>query len=413
MTIKKKLISNFSYLTTIQLITLLVPFIYYPYIIRKFNIDDYGLVVFIQSIIMLLSIIVDFGFNIYATRITSKYSNNIKKLSVIYSSVTYIKIALFFLCLIVFQFFILFNNKLHENTVLSNLLFLIVLGEALFSQWLYLGLEKIKFAAAINLVSRIFLLLFILIGSNTSLGFHSFPAALIFSSLLNGILSIIFINNRLKIKFIPISFRRLKLDIVSSYSFLLSRSIGVIILKVNTYLIGNYIGLSYVAYYDLAEKLINLATLPLNMLNQVLYPHIAKTKNFNLTFKVVLYLFVLYILSYPILFFYGEELISIFAGNDMIKSYNYLVILYLVPITNIFTYFLGNCALILINKKKEFNNSIYISALFYFLIVLVSIYFFEINIIILCWSIVINSTLTCLYRINACIKYRELFTEIK
>ncbi|MDR2225585.1 MAG: oligosaccharide flippase family protein, partial [Providencia sp.] len=165
MSFKRKLISNFSYLTTIQLITLLVPFIYYPYIIRKFNIEDYGLVVFIQSIIMLLSIIVDFGFNIYATRIASKYNDNIKKLSIIYSSVTYIKIALFFLCLILFQLFILLNDKLYENIVLSNLLFLIVLGEALFSQWLYLGLEKIKFAAAINLISRTFLLLFILIGT--------------------------------------------------------------------------------------------------------------------------------------------------------------------------------------------------------------------------------------------------------
>ncbi len=77
----KKTISNFSYLSIIQIGTLLNPFIYYPYIIRKFSIDSYGLVIFIQSIIMLMSIIVDFGFNIYGTRIASENAHSKKKLS--------------------------------------------------------------------------------------------------------------------------------------------------------------------------------------------------------------------------------------------------------------------------------------------------------------------------------------------
>ncbi|MCL0021152.1 oligosaccharide flippase family protein, partial [Providencia rettgeri] len=72
----KKLISNFSYLTAIQLVTLAVPFIYYPYIIRKYDLESYGLVVFIQSIIMLMSILVDFGFNIYGTRAASEERDN-------------------------------------------------------------------------------------------------------------------------------------------------------------------------------------------------------------------------------------------------------------------------------------------------------------------------------------------------
>ncbi|WP_272539874.1 MULTISPECIES: oligosaccharide flippase family protein [unclassified Providencia] len=407
----KKIVSNFSYLSLIQIITLLVPFIYYPYLIRKYNIADYGLVVFIQSIIMLLAIIVDFGFNISGTRSAAENRDKKTRLNIIYSSITYIKIILFFICLAVYQVFILLNSKLSQEYFLSNFLFLIVLGEALFSQWLYLGLEKIKFAAVINLFSRFMLLLIILIGTNTSLGFFSFPLALVITSMLNGIISIYFVRKKLQIKFVRVSFFRMKRDLLKSYSFLLSRSVGVIILKLNTYLIGNYIGLAQVAYYDLAEKLINLALMPLNILNQILYPHIAKTKNFNLTFKIIFVLLIIYLAAYPFIFLFGEDVIALFAGDDMRDTYPYLLILYIIPIANIVTYFSGNCALILINRKKAFNNSIYISALFYLLVILYLLITENFNIITLCWALVLNSIVTCLYRAIACFKNKELFKK--
>ncbi|MFD1093965.1 oligosaccharide flippase family protein [Providencia vermicola] len=405
----KKIVSSFSYLSLIQIITLLVPFIYYPYLIRKYNITDYGLVIFIQSIIMLLAIIVDFGFNISGTRSASENRDKKTRLNIIYSSITYIKIILFFICLIIYQIFILLNDKLSEHYLLSNFLFLIVLGEALFSQWLYLGLEKIKFAAIINLFSRIMLLIIILIGTNTNLGFFSFPLALVLSSLFNGFISIYFVRTKLKVKFVKVSFNRMKRDLVDSYSFLLSRSVGVIILKLNTYLIGNYIGLAQVAYYDLAEKLINLALMPLNILNQILYPHIARTKNFHLTFKVIFILLAIYIAIYPMVFLLGEDIIILFAGSDMRETFPYLLILYIIPIANIVTYFSGNCALILINKKRAFNNSIYFSALFYLLAILSLLLMENFNIITLCWALVLNSVVTCLYRAISCFKNRELF----
>lgn len=405
----KKIISSFSYLSLIQIITLLVPFIYYPYLIRKYNITDYGLVIFIQSIIMLLAIIVDFGFNISGTRSASENRDKKIRLNIIYSSITYIKITLFFICLIIYQIFILLNNKLNEHYFLSNFLFLIVLGEALFSQWLYLGLEKIKFAAIINLLSRIILLIIILVGTNTSLGFFSFPLALVLSSLFNGFVSIYFVRTRLKVKFVKVSLNRMKRDLIESYSFLLSRSVGVIILKLNTYLIGNYIGLAQVAYYDLAEKLINLALMPLNILNQILYPHIARTKNFHLTFKVIFILLAVYLAIYPIVFLLGEDVIILFAGNDMSEAFPYLLILYIIPIANIVTYFSGNCALILINKKTAFNNSIYFSALMYIVLISALLLTSKFNITALCWALVFNSLVTSLYRAISCIKHRNLF----
>ncbi|WP_082243368.1 oligosaccharide flippase family protein [Xenorhabdus bovienii] len=405
----KTILKNFSYLTLIQIITLLVPFIYYPYIIRKFSIDDYGLVIFIQSIVSLFSIIIDFGFNIYATRLVAENRNNKEQLNIIYSSVFCIKTVLFSVCFMFYFIFILYNEKLHSHLVLSVLLYLLVIGEAFFSQWLYLGLEKVRISALINLSSKIMLLIIIFIGSNSFLGFYSFPIGLVSASIINAILSTIIIRKIFNIKLIKVPISEMWQHATGSYSFLLSRAMSAIIIKLNAYLIGNYIGFAQVAYYDLAERLMNLALIPINTLNQVIYPHVARTRNFNITTRAILFSLPIYIIFYPILYFFGEDFIIIFAGSELIESFNYLIVLYLIPIINIIVYFTGNCALILINKKKEFNNSIYVSFIIYVLSIFILLISNNLTIYKLCWILVMNSLIICLYRLYYSIKYIKLF----
>ena len=88
----RKLVSNFSYLSLIEIINLLLPLVSYPYLIRVVGADKYGIVVFAQAIISYLIIIINFGFNVSATRRVSENRNDNHKLNIIYSSVIYQKI---------------------------------------------------------------------------------------------------------------------------------------------------------------------------------------------------------------------------------------------------------------------------------------------------------------------------------
>ncbi|MDE1493760.1 oligosaccharide flippase family protein [Xenorhabdus bovienii] len=401
------IIKNFSYLSFIQILTLLVPFIYYPYLIRKFSIEQYGLVIFIQSIIMIFSIIVDFGFNIYGTKLVSENRENKNRIDEIYTNIFFTKLILIIICFFIFSLFICTNDILRNNLSISILLYFILFGEIFSPQWLFQGLEKIKLAAIINFISKIFLLLFIFSGTNTNLGFYAFPLSLALSSIMNGLGSYFVIKHKLNIKIVKTSLNSIQFYIKESYSFLLSRAAGSIIIRLNTYLLGNYVGFSQVAYYDLAEKIINLLTIPINMLNQVIYPHIARNKKYIIAFTLIKFLLPLYILVYLLCWFFGEKCIILFAGSNMIPAFNVLLILYITLFFNIISYFLGNCVLVVHGKKDDFNNSTYWGLLIYCFSLFIIYNFLGINIINSSWLIVLNSFVVCIYRIKKVILYKH------
>ena len=62
------LIRNFGYLSAFRVVSILLPLITYPYLIRVLGSNVYGTVIYVQAIIMYFSLIINFGFNITGTK---------------------------------------------------------------------------------------------------------------------------------------------------------------------------------------------------------------------------------------------------------------------------------------------------------------------------------------------------------
>lgn len=75
----KTLVENFGYLTLLQICNLLIPLITYPYLINTLGKDLYGVIIYSQAIVSYLSIFVNWGFNISATKSISINRDNPKK----------------------------------------------------------------------------------------------------------------------------------------------------------------------------------------------------------------------------------------------------------------------------------------------------------------------------------------------
>ena len=100
---RKTLLENFSFLSILQVSNLLVFMLIIPYLFRVLGKENYGLVVYAQTIAIYFSIIVNFGFNVTATRDISIHRQNNHKVSSVISATGYTQKALdfhFYICLI-------------------------------------------------------------------------------------------------------------------------------------------------------------------------------------------------------------------------------------------------------------------------------------------------------------------------
>jgi PST family polysaccharide transporter len=90
----KTILNNFFSLTLLKALTYLLPLITFPYLIRVLGVDKFGLVMFAQATMYYFEILVDFGFNLSATREVALNAKNKSKLNEIISSVFSIKLVL-------------------------------------------------------------------------------------------------------------------------------------------------------------------------------------------------------------------------------------------------------------------------------------------------------------------------------
>ena len=150
----KTIVENFSYLTILQVVSMLIPLITYPYLIRVLGKDTYGLVIFVQAVIGYLVILINFGFNISATKEISINKDNKKKINEIVSSVFILKGGLFVISSLLILIIINTLPQAKEFKILFLLTMHFCLSEWLFPIWYFQGIEKMKYITILNIINR-------------------------------------------------------------------------------------------------------------------------------------------------------------------------------------------------------------------------------------------------------------------
>lgn len=141
---KHVLFKNFLALSTLQIINLILPFITLPYLARILGVTNYGVVVMVYSVMQLLSILTDYGFNLSATKEISLHRDNPSKINSIFSSILIIKVILLILALIILLVLIYNIPMLYDNKEAYIMGFGIVIGQTFTPIWLFQGMEKMN-----------------------------------------------------------------------------------------------------------------------------------------------------------------------------------------------------------------------------------------------------------------------------
>lgn len=402
----KILIQNFSYLSALQIFIMIIPLITYPYLIRVLGKETYGLVIFAQAVIGYLQILVGFGFNISATKEVSIHQNNKEKLSEIVSSVIIIKIALLIIGLIILSLLLIFIEKAHNYKALFYLSLWVCLDDILSPFWYFQGIERMKYITYISLINRLFFLSLIFIFIQTPDDYLFVPAINGAGAIITGIIALYVIFKVHKIKFIKPPYNILKTYFKESIPIFVSHVSIKLYVSTNKVILGAFLGMSEVAYYDLGEKIISLLKIPQGLINQTIFPKINKDRDINFVKKLFTTSIGINILLFIIVLLFSKYIVIILGGQQMISAIWVINILGLsVPIiamSNIF----GIQLLIPFGYSKKFSQVIIISGLIYLIQLfiiwsIVGINIYSVSVITVTTEIFVTS-----YMFYFCKKYR-------
>ena len=368
----RKIIENFSYLSVLQILSLITPLITYPYLVKTLGEVMYGTVVFAQAVVTYFNILVVFGFNFTAAKEVSIHRDNPRKLSEIISAVTIIKTLFLILSLLLISCYMFYTSKMDYS--LYYLSFWICINEILFPTWFFQGIEEMKYITFINFGIRILFIGMIFVFIKSPEDYLFFPLLNGIGSLLAGIISFSLLYGKYKLQLIKVPLKRLIEYVKSSYHLFISNVSIQIYVNANKIIIGHFLGMREVTYYDLAEKITNMGKIPQSMISQVLYPKISLEKNSVFLRKVLKGSILMNVFLYLIVFLFSNQIVAYFGGNEIVLRILFLTVP-IIGISNV----LMVLTLLPFGYNKAFTKIVFLSAFFYSLIILILYGFDEIS----------------------------------
>ena len=401
----KILFTNFTYLSVLQGLNMLFPLLTYPYLIRLFGSSVYGSYVFCNAIMTYVIMMINFGFNISATKKISENRFDICELSKIVSSILYLKLIIFVSTFIlVILFFISFDFGRVDIRLFLALIGLCI-QEIFFPLFFFQGIEKMKYITLVNFCARLFYVItvFLIIRQPNQI----LTLAILNSSscILASFFSIYLIYHFFELKLVRVEFNRLKSDFLESVPFFFSRLSSVIVERSNVFIVGAFFDYSLVAIYDLCAKVVNLCSIPFALVAQVVYPNVAKTKNMVLIRSCYKYLVLIgLILSFIVLLF-ADNIVLLLGGKQMIESADWLrIMIFYVPFTAVSS-ILGASTLVVNGFSKQYNLSNVLSLIVFILLISIAYLLNSINFVTIAIAFVAPEMTIALYRRYITYKY--------
>ncbi len=324
---KKALFKNITSLFVVQIANVLMPMLTIPYIVRVIGPEKYGIINYTGAIVGYFILLINYAFNLTASRRIAQNKNNKEKINQIFNEVLGAQIVLWILAVVIFFSCIIFIPVFQQNIRVFIVTFLMTVACVLTPDWLYQGMGNLQRLAFFNLFSKICFTIIILFLIKNADDFFWQPFALSIVQIIVTFISLrwAIFKYYLKIKIPPL---KVIIGVLNNDKIIFFSSIIIsIYTTTNIVILGSFASVTEVGYFTAAQKFIILSqSIIFVPLTNALFPFIGgefskgEANGINVVKKIapsiVLIMFLLGLFMLTV----GSWFIGVFYGSDFERS---------------------------------------------------------------------------------------------
>ncbi len=365
---RKRLISNFLSLNSVQVANYIFPLITVPYLVRVLGPEKFGLIAFSQAFIQYFLLMTDYGFNLSATREIAVNREDYGRVSEVFSSVMLIKTAFAILSFLVLCLLVGSIDRFKGEWALYLLTFGTVIGNMLFPLWFFQGIEKMKHVAVLNIIPKAIFTISIFVFIKNQHDYILIPVINSLGFIVSGGLGFMIALKKFRVNFRIPHMDIIKRELKNGWHVFISTIATNFYTASSTFILGIFTNNMIVGYFSAGEKIVRAALGLLNPLTQTLFPHISKIASESgsaaLAFlkKTVKTVGMATFALSAVLFAFAPQLSSIILGSQFEESVPVIRILSFLPFIIGLATVYANFFLLAFGHIKTWSNIMILSA---------------------------------------------------
>lgn len=358
---RKVLLENFISLSLLQVVGYILPLFTLPYIAKVIGVENFGSLAFATSVIVFFQTLVDYGFNYTGVRDIARVRNNKEHTSFIFSKIMVTRLILTIISFFVLLLMIWFIPQFQKNSTILLYTFLLVPGYAMYPEWFFQAIEKMKYSSVISTVIKILFTISIFVFVKKKEDYIYIPIINGLGFFVAGIGAFYFIIVKYKYRFNKVSTKDISNTISESTNMFISLILPNLYTNMSTIFLDKFWGKFNTGIFDAGNRFISISQQITNVLSRTFYPFLSRRIDKHSFYEIVS-LSISAVVA--LILFLGAEFI---VYNFYDSSYtDAIIVIKIMAISPIFIFMMnayGTNYLVLKGQEKTLRNIITICSL--------------------------------------------------
>ena len=372
---RSKIFENIVSLGSVQAVSLFLPLLAVPYLAQVLGAEELGRTAFAIAVSQAFVILSDYGFNLSAAKSIARIKNNIQEVADIWISASIVRLILAIAGVAIISSVSWLASYSQNNLVLIYIAYISVIGNVIFPQWLFQGMEKLRAVSFVQVFVRcsIFASILLIVKTPADIYWAVFlqSAASLFSGLLTLPLALHLVRNAdFRVPTIEGLIRQIK----EGWHVFASTAAINLYTTCNTLVLGLMVSPYALGQFHVADRIIKAGQALYAPISGAVYPHAARLAETDrqalLEFNRRLFLFCgsIVALGIAVVYVSAPFFVPLFFGSEYLSAVPLLRIMCLIPLLVVASNIAGIQTMLTIGMEKQFSKILIGAALINFLL---------------------------------------------